>query len=455
MPFENFNPFSNLINHITMPGHQKGKLIAEGKTKKIWENKNDPKTVIVEYKDDITAFNDPKYTKKFKSKGRNSNLTTCRVFELLKKAGIPTHFVRQISEVEFVAKPCRMILVEAVPRRYAFGSYLKRNPHMTVPAGEPPHYFSRIANEYFLKTTKGGVVIDGEKLIEGLTSEQDDPVILNPKEENWKPLFAWKPVWDEKSDLKRTISRKKVLLGESGRLEKMDEIMKKTFLVLEGAFMQRNFRILDLKIEFGITEDGELVVADVIDNDSWRLRDPEWKEFSKQAFRDGEDLEMIEPKYQLVADLTQDFPKISDQALVLWTGSEKDEMPEVPKIPGVKVVEKIISGHKKTALCLEELKRLEREFPAGGVIIAKVGMSNGLGPILAAHTHWPVISVPATIKTFPGDAWSSLRMPSDLPMGTIEKDSNAVDFALNILAKKNPIAYMIRRFKMEEFDGEE
>jgi phosphoribosylaminoimidazole-succinocarboxamide synthase len=436
-----------------MEKFQKGKLIAEGKTKKIWENKNDSNLVIVEYKDDITAFNDPKFTKKFKSKGKNSNLTTCRVFELLEKAGIPTHYARQISETEFAAKSCQMILIESVPRRYAFGSYLKRNPHLIVPDGEPPIYFRRIVNEFFLKTTKGGVVIDGETLIEGLTSEQDDPVILNPQEDEWKINFAWRPIWDKEADLKRTISRKKVLLGDSVRLQKMEDIMRKTFLVLEGAFSQKNFRMLDLKIEFGITKDGELVVSDVIDNDSWRLRDPKWEELSKQAFRDGEDLETIEPKYQIVADLVQDFPHVPDQALVLWTGSEKDEMPEVPDIPGIKVVKRIISGHKKTSLCLKELEKLEREFPSGGVIVAKVGLSNGLGPVLATHTHWPVISIPATAKTFPGDAWSSLRMPMDVPMAVIERDSNAIDFALNILAKKNPIAYMERRFRMESVDG--
>ena len=95
---------------------------------------------------------------------------------------------------------------------------------------------------------------------------------------------------------------------------------------------------------------------------------------------------------------------------------------------------------------------MEREFPGGGVIVAKVGLSNGLGPVLATHTHWPVISIPATAKIFPGDAWSSLRMPSDVPMAVIERDSNAIDLALNILAKKNPIAYMQRRFKLESFD---
>ncbi|MFA5872085.1 MAG: phosphoribosylaminoimidazolesuccinocarboxamide synthase [Parcubacteria group bacterium] len=437
-----------------MAEYKKGKLIAEGKTKKIWENTNDPKTVIVEYKDDITAFNDPKFTKNFKSKGKNSNLTTCRVFELLEKAGIPTHYIEQISETEFAAKPCEMILIEAVSRRYAFGSYLKRNPHLVVPENEPPVYFRHLVNEYFLKTTKGGVVIADEKLIEGLTSEQDDPIIVNPQEEDWKPLFAWKPTWDKEADLGKTISREKVLLGDPQRLQMIDEIMQKTFLVLEGAFAQKNYRLIDMKIEFGITKDGELVVADVIDNDSWRLRDSAWKEFSKQAFRDGEDLEIIEPKYQIVADLVQDFPMISDQALVFWTGSDKDEMPTVAEFSGIKIIKKIISGHKKTSLCLEELKKIEREFPCGGVIIAKVGMSNGLGPILATHTHWPVISIPASAKSFPDDVWSALRMPSDVPMSVIERDANAVDFALNILAKKNPVLYMNRRYKLEQYDME-
>lgn len=435
-----------------MNAYQKGKIIAEGKTKKIWENKKDPKAVIVEYKDDITAFNDPKFTKHFKSKGKNSNLTTCRVFELLNKAGIPTHYIGQISETEFAAKPCEMILLEAVPRRYAFGSYLKRNPHLSVSEGEPPVYFRRLVNELFLKTTKGGLVIGGKTLVKDLTPEQDDPFIENPLDEKWKLIFPKKPVWDPESDLKRTVERKKVLLEDSKRLKALDEIMRKTFLVLEGAFSQKNYRLIDMKIEFGITKDRELVVADVIDNDSWRLRDPEWKEFSKQAFRDGEALDEIEFKYQTVADLVQDFPVIPHQALVLWTGSEKDEMPEVPEIPGISVVKKVISGHKKTSLCLEELKKLERQFPGGGAIIAKVGMSNGLGPILATHTHWPVISVPASAKSFPNDVWSALRLPSDVPMGLIERDANAVDFALNILAKKNPVLYMNRRLRIENFD---
>jgi len=52
-----------------------------------------------------------------------------------------------------------------------------------------------------------------------------------------------------------------------------------------------------------VTKDGRLVVADVIDNDSWRLRNSDWKDISKQSFRDGESLDEVQDKYKLVSGL--------------------------------------------------------------------------------------------------------------------------------------------------------
>jgi phosphoribosylaminoimidazole carboxylase / phosphoribosylaminoimidazole-succinocarboxamide synthase len=99
---------------------------------------------------------------------------------------------------------------------------------------------------------------------------------------------------------------------------------------------------------------------------------------------------------------------------------------------------------------------LYKEFPEGGVLLALVGRSNGLGPVDAAHTFWPVISVPVTYKEFPEDVWSSLRMPSKVPMATIlpdnEKMGNAVDYALRILAQKNPAVYAHQQAAIEKLD---
>ena len=192
------------------------------------------------------------------------------------------------------------------------------------------------------------------------------------------------------------------------------------------------------------------MIDDVIDNDSWRLKDPNFGEVSKQEFRVGKPLDEIEAKYGHVADLVNQF-RITEQAIVLWKGSPSDEFPEVPEIVGLKKVEIIMSGHKKTNQSLARLEEVLREFPDGGVIIAEVGMSNGLGPTIASHTNWPVISRPAD-ENFPEDVWSSLRMPSKNAMATILSQKNAVLYALNILASKNPAIYMKRQYEIEELD---
>jgi phosphoribosylcarboxyaminoimidazole (NCAIR) mutase len=71
---------------------------------------------------------------------------------------------------------------------------------------------------------------------------------------------------------------------------------------------------------------------------------------------------------------------------------------------------------------------------------------------LAAHTSWPVISVPATLEDFPADIYSSLRMPSDVPMATVWPEKNAVLYALNILAQKNPYLNLFRQLAIEKMD---
>jgi len=89
-------------------------------------------------------------------------------------------------------------------------------------------------------------------------------------------------------------------------LEEIGKIAIKTFLVLEKVWQSVGRRLVDLKVEFGINADGQLRLADVIDNDSWRVLD-DWQYIDKQLYRDGVDLKTVLEKYKMVADLTDNF----------------------------------------------------------------------------------------------------------------------------------------------------
>jgi phosphoribosylaminoimidazole carboxylase/phosphoribosylaminoimidazole-succinocarboxamide synthase len=449
-------------------GYTKGPLVSEGKTKVIYEALPDTEAVcrdetesfdrvIVTNKSAITAFDNPAFTKEFEAKGKYATATTSRVFEFLKKCGLPVAFREQLSETEFLAERCEMIPLEVVIRRYAppESSFVKRRPDLRAPEGELPYRFHRLEVEFFLKTTKGSLATSlGKILVEGLDREkgEEDPLILDPQSTRWKLYHAKKPAWEPAADLKRTVDSSDVL-RDPGHVAKIDHIARKVFLALEGAWQTLGYRFIDLKIEFGIKARGELMVADVIDSDSWRLRNSAWEDFSKESFRQGKALSEVEEKYRIVSELTERF-QIPAQVIVLWLGSPKDSAPVVPaQFQEFCAVEEIVlSGHKAPNKSTRRLEELLTQHLGGGVILAKVGMSNGLGPTLAARTSWPVISVPTGWNDFPEDVWSSLRTPSDVPMGTILSDGNAVNYALNILAQKNPGIYMLRQLRLEELD---
>lgn len=284
----------------------RGALIAEGKTKKIYEYLPDPGKAVVEYKNDITAFDDPSKTRQFETKAKHSNTTNARVFEMLNRAGIPTAFVRQLSDTEFLAEKCTMVPLELIARRYAYGSYTDRMPEFKV-EGKVPHRFDELVTEFFLKTTKGGLTsAEGEQLVDGLDPlrGEEDPLIPNPEEPVWKLAHSKK---GSDADLGKSVDAEKVLPSGTTVAEIRD-LVRRTFETLEAFFDGEGFHLIDFKIELGVTGDGRLVVADVIDNDSWRLRDADWNELSKQAFRDklkagDENFSDIHGNYALVAAL--------------------------------------------------------------------------------------------------------------------------------------------------------
>jgi phosphoribosylaminoimidazole carboxylase/phosphoribosylaminoimidazole-succinocarboxamide synthase len=354
-----------------------------------------------------------------------------------------------------------MVSLGVVARRYAVGSYLKRHPELRRGDEKQPYRFHRLVVEFFLKTTKGRLKIGEEIIIEelshvvdGVEKTLDDPFITNPEDELWNLFDPKKPAWEPNANLSKTVLMAKIVTDVS-MVEEIINITRKTFLVLEGAWQTLGYRLIDFKIEFGITATGEVVIADVIDNDSWRLRDANWSDLSKQAFRDGEELSEVERKYGLVAFLTERF-RVPQQAIILWRGSDKDNFPENPitfkDFGNIEVVKVTLSGHKSPQASLDKLEEILGQYPDGGVILVKVGGSNGLGPILAARTSWTVVAIPAALKNFPDDIWSNTRMPSNVPLLVACSDGNAFMAALNILGQKNPIAYAERQRAIEDLD---
>jgi len=428
--------------------YNKGELLYEGKTKRIWQAIGYPDCAIMENKPDTTAFNNPEYTKIIQGKDVACTTVTSRIFELLQQIGIPVAFQQQLSATEMLVDRVDMVLLECIARRIAMGSYVKRQPWENK---SPYQRFHRLVTEYFLKTTKGKLEFKGKIAVDGLATEEDDPIIINPFEENWQLFHPGLPQFHPDANLNRTIRRTDAILPGI-HIKELDEILRKTFLFLEGLFNIFGLRFADYKIEFGVTRDGRLVIADVIDPDSWRMNTWNWTAFDKQSFRDGLDPKEVGKRYDVIARMAEFF-LIPRQAMVIWKASESDSFDLPKKLPaGVELLQIVGSGHKKTHWCLNQLENIQRDFPDGGTIIMKVGRSNGAGPTVAAHTIWPVLTVAADWKEKPQNIWSSLDMPSQNPHSVYLYDANAVQAALGILAQKNPAVYMELQYAMEELD---
>jgi phosphoribosylaminoimidazole-succinocarboxamide synthase len=189
------------------------------------------------------------------------------VFAFLNKHGVATHFVDAPDDRTMVALRCKMIPLEVVIRRVATGSFLKRNPDF-----KEGHRFEPVVLEFFLKD-----------------DARHDPMV-------------------SKAEI---VSEKIASAGEVGEMENLARLV---FLLLEEAWKQQDVVLVDLKIEFGRTTNGKLVLADVIDNDSWRIWPHGRKEemLDKQVYRNDktigeEGLERVKRNYERVAEMTAKF----------------------------------------------------------------------------------------------------------------------------------------------------
>ena len=225
----------------------KKEQLYEGKAKKVFAT-DDANLVIVDYKDDATAFNGEKKGT-ITGKGVINNVMSNHMFQLLEQQGVPTHFVEQLSERETLVKKVSIVPLEVIIRNISAGSFAKR--------------FG----------VEEGIVFD-EPTIEFSykNDELGDPLM------NAYHAIALKAATRDEIETIKAMAFK------------VNEVMKQYFDTL-------NVILVDFKLEFGKTADGKIVLADEISPDTCRLWDKTTKEkLDKDRFR--RDMGGVEEAYQ-------------------------------------------------------------------------------------------------------------------------------------------------------------
>ena len=211
-------------------------LLYEGKAKKLFITE-DPQILRVEYKDDATAFNGKKFDR-LRDKGRLNNAITVFFFEHLDTKDIPNHFVRKISETEQLVRRVKIIPLEVVVRNVAAGSLSKRIGWEE--GKELPHPIV----EFYYKDDDLG-----------------------------DPLLA----------------EEHIRLLELASEAQIEELKKRGLAVneaLKSLMLSKGIRLIDFKLEFGLDQKGEILLADEISPDTCRFWDIEsGKILDKDRFR--------------------------------------------------------------------------------------------------------------------------------------------------------------------------
>lgn len=280
-------------NNTEIQEIQVGAEIIRGKTKKISELQGDRTRVIVESFDTITAGDGAKKNQ-IEGKAKLATQTTCNVFRLLESNNIPVAFLSRIDETRFLAERCRMIPLEVVVRRVALGSFIERNSEV-----QRGTVMEQLVVELYLKT-------NNRRFQEITIPECDDPYAL--LDDTGETFLLFNP---EKEIVPQnvicTILSHLVLPGLPDVKTDIERIAIKTFEVLEEAWKNLGYTLADFKIEFGFSARDALLLADVIDNDSWRVIDSKGEHLDKQVYRDGAPLETVKGMYSQVAQLSKRF----------------------------------------------------------------------------------------------------------------------------------------------------
>jgi len=227
---------------------EKQELLYEGKAKKVFTTE-DPDLLIVDYKDDATAFNGEKKGTII-GKGVVNNRMSNYMFRMLEEKGVPTHYVQELSDRETVVKKVEIVPLEVIVRNVAAGSFSKR-----------------------LGIEEGFELLEPTLEFSYKDDDLGDPLI--------NEYFAY-------------------AIGISNRKE-VERITEYAFKVNEALieeFKKIGIKLVDFKIEFGRYKD-EVILADEISPDTCRLWDLETNQkLDKDRFR--RDLGDVEEAYEEV-----------------------------------------------------------------------------------------------------------------------------------------------------------
>jgi len=199
------------------------KLIYEGKAKRVFSH-DDADKVIIEFKDDATAFNALKKAK-FEGKGKLNCLISAKIFELLIKNNIPTHFLELVNENKMIAKKIEIIPLEIVLRNTAYGSLCKQT---TI---NPGTILAKPLIDIYLKN-----------------DELNDPLITK-----------------DRIELMNIIS--------SNDLDLIIDLTLKINKILKSFFKNIQLQLVDFKLEFGFDLKNNIILGDEISPDNCRLWD--------------------------------------------------------------------------------------------------------------------------------------------------------------------------------------
>ena len=199
------------------------KLLYEGKAKYIYCTQSEDE-LLIEYKDSVTAFNGLKKDEMV-GKARLNNEISCLIFEKLQAAGIQSHFIKRVSEVEQLVLAVQIIPLEVVVHNTVAGSLAKR---LGLEEGQ---ILNTPFVDFFYKD-----------------DALNDPIVTHEH----------------------------IKLLNIATQQQLDEITEKALAVntvLKELFLDINIQLVDFKLEFGIDKQGNILLADEISPDTCRLWD--------------------------------------------------------------------------------------------------------------------------------------------------------------------------------------